>query len=1226
MAVTYSITAGNADGLFTVVDGKIVAAMDLTGRAGTYELTLEAIQETTVTVTVEVVVDANRITEITTMSGGRPAVVPQAYHDYVAVDSQDTNTHPHMGPYTHVATKNGLWSDPTLWDVGTVPGANSIVNISTFDVTYDIESDVLIKDIHVSGAGILRWAKNKDTRLWVDTIMDHGTLIMGEPGNPIPESATLGKPRAEIVFWQSEAPLATVRLGLNTMGPVRIQGAKKEHWLRATAAVLAGATSAVLDDVGTSGWRVGDTILFAATENAGTSPTDPQYTGPTQFYGPFQNAAGVQTRTQGYRLSQDEERVITAISGNTVSWATGLTYDHKLYFGTLPRGQVVTINPIVANKSRSIQFRSAGGKAGDTAIWAGADLTVLQKRAHIMFMFSDDVQVRGARALDMARTDTNPSLVAPVAKLDLAAAETTGFIAYDKAPNDGTRVAITNPNNVRGRYAFHVHGTGAYFGRKQVVIEDCVADTSPGAPPIPGWAMTQHNSRAAFERNIIHNVRGSGMVSETGNEIGQWIDNLVCHVPGDGFAPAYGSRAEWWQNHNDHYGSAYGNQARQILMQGNHATSAHVAYSYFQQEVMADIRQPDEFSLRLVDPLVRSSAGSPFASINPEQPQIPDFVNNSSANCGDGLYVEHRLNKIDRSDETPMLMHGFHCINTRIPFHIANYTQHYYVFDSLWEGFVDGASIGAVAASFSFANLLLRNGSNGLKVGNNYGGFITDVVQENVTNPYDDAIVAVSTANEDPAQHPFFNMMDEWVVTNNDSPSPGYTVRIRRNRSLNSQTDLPQPYPSLPLGRKMPDGSPPVPFGAEPYFLLDSVTSDLTAAGGGALSQITVAGTLRDSVGDRRFGDYQNPETPFANYGVKVGRVSVQMDAEGIVRRNGAFNDNGVWKSRLRFPYADRASGRYYLPTVDVVLTGVASDLLAANIVDPEATKTVLPLKPETLRSDQIGPPDALAITSTTAVRSEVGSTLVHVIKTNEGQAKVAITGGANAAAFEIVSAGGVNTLRYAANGVQTSAGSLGLVIRVTGPRGNTVDVPHTVNVMVAFFDDFTGVDDQPLEARAGWVLASGTASAAKIVANKLVCNDASGTGSLLLSQDMGSADHYVRFSFAASAVNAFVGIRIKDVNNFLGVRRNGNVVEVYQRIAGTQTAVATFNTTVVASDVIEFAAVGMSFYVKKNGATLVPATGTQVIHATLATGRQGVIPRSGVVNPWIDDYRTGAL
>ena len=41
-------------------------------------------------------------------------------------------------------------------------------------------------------------------------------------------------------------------------------------------------------------------------------------------------------------------------------------------------------------------------------------------------------------------------------------------------------------------------------------------------------------TRAAIEDCVVSNVRGAGMVSEVGNETGQWAYNVVTGVRGDG--------------------------------------------------------------------------------------------------------------------------------------------------------------------------------------------------------------------------------------------------------------------------------------------------------------------------------------------------------------------------------------------------------------------------------------------------------------------------------------------------------------------------------------------------------------------------------------------------------------------------------------------------------------------------------------------------------------------
>src|SRR5687768_7304308 len=96
---------------------------------------------------------AERIPQINTKIGGRPAVVPQSYYDAVVAEAADPNMHPSLGPYTATAVKSGNWSDPTLWSTGALPGDNATVDLGVHDVTYDISSTIKIKHIHNSHDG-----------------------------------------------------------------------------------------------------------------------------------------------------------------------------------------------------------------------------------------------------------------------------------------------------------------------------------------------------------------------------------------------------------------------------------------------------------------------------------------------------------------------------------------------------------------------------------------------------------------------------------------------------------------------------------------------------------------------------------------------------------------------------------------------------------------------------------------------------------------------------------------------------------------------------------------------------------------------------------------------------------------------------------------------------------------------------------------------------------------
>jgi hypothetical protein len=74
----------------------------------------------------------DRVDEITTISGGRPAVVPQKYYDDTA--AEHGRLMPPVGTPTHRSLRDGNWTDPTVWDAGTVPGDGASVSPTTAPV------------------------------------------------------------------------------------------------------------------------------------------------------------------------------------------------------------------------------------------------------------------------------------------------------------------------------------------------------------------------------------------------------------------------------------------------------------------------------------------------------------------------------------------------------------------------------------------------------------------------------------------------------------------------------------------------------------------------------------------------------------------------------------------------------------------------------------------------------------------------------------------------------------------------------------------------------------------------------------------------------------------------------------------------------------------------------------------------------------------------------------
>ena len=363
---------------------------------------------------------------------------------------------------THVAVQSGDWFDPATWAGGAVPDNNARVYIpETLSVTYAGISDTLIFSIGV--AGELVFDPTQDSRLVVDTmvVVPTGRLEIGTVDNPVPadvsvdiviahDSATNG---AIDTVWDPQL----LSRGIVSLGAVEIHGAEKDAHTKVVADPMIGDTSITLASGG-DGWQVGDTIVIAGTQNKG-------------YWG-----IGNANRT--YEGDTNEVRVITAIDGNTVHFADPLDYDHPS-----PRDDLKTS---VANYTRSITIRSEDG--ADSAVY---------ERGHVMFMASQDVDVRYAAFEELGRTDKSVRST-PVSDLET--------VSFD--------------SNVQGRYSLHLHQLGVENQRDPIIIE---GNAVVGGP---GWGIAQHSSHANLQNNATFDIFGASYVAEAGNETGSWIDNI----------------------------------------------------------------------------------------------------------------------------------------------------------------------------------------------------------------------------------------------------------------------------------------------------------------------------------------------------------------------------------------------------------------------------------------------------------------------------------------------------------------------------------------------------------------------------------------------------------------------------------------------------------------------------------------------------------------------------
>lgn len=213
---------------------------------------------------------------------------------------------------------SGNWSATGTWTGGVVPTTTHEVTIgSAHTVTIDTTSAVA-NTLTVNGG--LTWLNTADTTLTLQRNLE--------------SSAT-----AIFTCDYSAAPTLTAKLLLNaaaTAGAatsrffslnnvqMTFKGAPRTRRTTLTAAITAGATSATV--AAANEWRVGDIVVFATT--------------------------------QAYNATPRTDRVtLTSVSGGSIGWTGGITYDHANggYVGNFSSN--VVIGPAVAGGDAPMTYK-----------------------------------------------------------------------------------------------------------------------------------------------------------------------------------------------------------------------------------------------------------------------------------------------------------------------------------------------------------------------------------------------------------------------------------------------------------------------------------------------------------------------------------------------------------------------------------------------------------------------------------------------------------------------------------------------------------------------------------------------------------------------------------------------------------------------------------------------------------------------------------------------------
>jgi hypothetical protein len=289
---------------------------------------------------------------------------------------------------------------------------------------------------------------------------------------------------------------------------------------------------------------------------------------------------------------EDEELKILGISGNVVT-VSPLAFNHV--------APDPSYSIYVANVARNVVIESQNPYMN-------------ARRGHVMFMHTPAVDIHFAGFYGLGRTDKRNPLHNPV--LDA----------------NGKLEAGSGKNPV-GRYSVHFHRTGLHEGAGAARIAGSAVVDSPG------WGIVNHSSNVDVIDNVVFDVVGAAFVTEVGNEIGSFRNNLAIRSRGSG------AGIESRQDRQDfgHQGDGFWFQGAGIEVEGNIAVGQrHAGFVYFTRGLVEKGLGTARFDAHnLVDPTIAGGAELVEIGIVP----IRLFLNNTTYASGTGFESWfHQLN------------------------------------------------------------------------------------------------------------------------------------------------------------------------------------------------------------------------------------------------------------------------------------------------------------------------------------------------------------------------------------------------------------------------------------------------------------------------------------------------------------------------------------------------------------------------------------------------------
>lgn len=331
-------------------------------------------------------------------------------------------------------------------------------------------------------------------------------------------------------------------------------------------------------------------------------------------------------------VTEDEVRYVKAISGTALTLDAPLAYNHA--------SPDPAVAAYVVNYTRNIRMATANGAT-----------IAKSQRGHSMYM-STETTVENVELFEMGRTDKSI-----------------------RAVDASTVTSPTPTTNVKGRYPLHLHQGGFPADNVAPVLRGVAVWGSPG------WGVAQHAGNAFLFQNNTYNTFGAGFVSESGNEIGAWVENTA--IKGVGVNHIVKDGADIKAFDLARTGDGFWMQSRSIRLHKNLAVgmTGGMGYVFFHRN--NDLGSSLPLTPDFVQQTLCQSPTMRFKPQSIEFPQIAQFTDNEAFASDVGFHVVKSTPK--EPHDIRSLIDGFKAWEVRDGVQLT-YTARYTVANSLLIG------------------------------------------------------------------------------------------------------------------------------------------------------------------------------------------------------------------------------------------------------------------------------------------------------------------------------------------------------------------------------------------------------------------------------------------------------------------------------------------------------------------------------------------------------------